>query len=222
MNIGTLTTGADVVTNLSTNYLPMYLQYTAATQLTGLKVSVLGKGTIVDLDAAGLNSVGIIKFIGRKTNTYIIPLATGFFPATNVSYSFTNSAAQTPDIFVSSRRRAIEGRDFFCISSMQQALAKSGATLVNFITANFPNAAAADLFNITYRDDHQENNITRDELQALQQYKQYVSNTAGDYMLLNDDQMIKAISIIPAATQFVYSTALVSPNAKFMVGNPLQ
>ena len=221
MEIGSLTTGATVSTSLSTNFLPQFLYYTAATQLTSLKVNVLGEGTITDLDAAGLNSIGQLMYIGKETNTYMIPLATGFFAGKNVTYTFVNSATQTPTIFVSSTNNAANNGGMYVICSSQQALAKSGATIKDFLSAHFPNSASTDLFSITFADNHQETNMARAELQARLQQKQYVSNTAADYMVLNQDQNVRAVSIIPDATQFIYATAFQQPGTKFMVGNPL-
>lgn len=221
MELETLTTGAGIVTPVSLNWLPQFIYYTAATQLEALKVNVLGEGTVCDLDAAGLSSIGIMRNVGRVTNSYKIPLATGFFPGKNVTMYFTNSAAQTPTIYANSDNSSAKGGGMYVISSSQEAQKKSGATLQNFLSAHFPNAGATDTFSITYADGHQETDLTRLELQyRLQQY-QYVSNSASDYMLLNDRQRIKEVSIIPALAQLVYTTQYQVAGVKFMVGKPL-
>ena len=220
MVIGTLTTGNGVVSSIPLNYLPQYIYYVAATQLTSLKVNVLGEGTVCDLDSAGLSSVGILLMQSRATNLYKIPLATGFFPGKNVTLNFTNSAAQTPDIFASSNNRGDNG-GFYLVSSSQTALASSGVTLKSFLSAHFPNAGATDLYNVEFSDGHTENNLTRLELQDLLGVKQLVTNSASDYMILNNDQTIKKISVVPAATQLVYATQFQLPGTKFLVGNAL-
>src|SRR4030042_3942145 len=99
MKIGTLTTGVGVQTVIKLNYLPQYIYYLAATQLTGLIVTVSGDGVICNLDATGLSAISGIRRYGAVATSYMIPLADGFIPNKVVEMVFTNSAAQTPDIF---------------------------------------------------------------------------------------------------------------------------
>jgi len=222
MFLKALTTGAGVVTDITLNYLPQFLEFVIGTQLSAIKVNVLGEGTICDLDAAGISSIGIVRNQGRVTNSYMVPLATGFFPGKNVTIYLTNSATQVADIYGNSDNNAANNNGMYVVSSATKALQNTGATLQNFMSAHFPNAGATDTFSITYQDGHQETNLNRIELQFRLQKYQYVSNSASDYIALNDRQTIKAISIIPAADQLVYTTQFQSPGVKFMVGNALR
>jgi len=100
--LGTLTTGAAAVTTFNTTYLPKWFSFTAATQLTGVKITVQGDGVVFDSDAAGLTSVGTNRQFGQITNTYLFTISNGFISGKNVIWEFTNSAAQTPVVYVSS------------------------------------------------------------------------------------------------------------------------
>ena len=45
--IGTMTTGVGVVTTFNITWVPQYIHFIAATQITGLRVTVLGDGVIM-------------------------------------------------------------------------------------------------------------------------------------------------------------------------------
>jgi hypothetical protein len=99
MKIGTIATGAAVETTINLNYVPQYIYYVAATQLSSIRVTVEGDGTILDLDTTGLTAVGSITRFGTVANAYLIPLADGLVKNKVTQLTFTNSAAQTPDVF---------------------------------------------------------------------------------------------------------------------------
>jgi len=73
--IGTMTTGVGVVTTFNLTWVPQYIHFVAGTQITGLKVTVLGDGVIMDLDAAGLSVLYNIRQFGQVINGYTVPLA---------------------------------------------------------------------------------------------------------------------------------------------------
>ena len=148
MQIGSLTTGAAVSTTILLTYVPQYIAFTAATQLTSMKVTVLGDGVICDLDSVGLSMLGQQRVIGQKTNTYLIPLADGMIPNKNVEIIFVNSASQTPPVFAVNMaygKRYIQ-------SIRQTVLAASGTVFGNFAFLSLGNTAVNDLITITYRD----------------------------------------------------------------------
>ena len=97
--IGTMTTGVGVVTTFNLTWVPQYIHFVAGTQLTGLRVSVLGDGVITDLDAAGLSVLYNIRQFGQVTDGYTIPVANGLVRGKNVEITATNSAAQTPILY---------------------------------------------------------------------------------------------------------------------------
>jgi len=148
MKIGTLTTGAGVVTTITLTYLPEKIYFVAATQLIGLKVEVLGEGVICDLNANGLTAAGRHRLVGFATNGYVINLADGIIKGKTVVLTFTNSATQTPDIFAFGDN---EG-SVYVRTLRAPVLAASTTRFTKFAALFLPSADAADTINITYED----------------------------------------------------------------------
>lgn len=194
--LGTLTTGAGVVSTFNTTYVPKTFVYTAATQLTGVKITVQGDGVIFDSDANGLNHCGVSRVAGQVTNTYIFRLSNGFIPGKNVIWEFTNSAAQTPSVYVSSDEKP--AADPMYLQLLRQAiLANSGQNFSDFATLSFPSIAATDVVNILYRDGVQQQ-LTRNDIQGNLSYVQNVVNTPV-YTIDNYAQTIKLVNFIGGA-----------------------
>lgn len=201
MKIGTLTTGAAVQTIMKLNYLPQYLYYIAATALTGLVVTVSGDGVILNLDAVGLAAISGIRRYGAVTNSYLIPLADGFVPNKVVEMVFTNSAAQTPDIFGFSM---VKG-DSYCYSFMETVLASSGKIFQNFAHLAVLSMAATDLLTVTYEDGHVQD---FNSVELLGVYTLY-SNEVDSYCIDNLDFAIVTVKLVPAADRKVLITKFV-------------
>lgn len=198
MKIGTLTTGIGVQTVFQLPYLPERIRYVAATQLTGLKVNVLGVGVIVDLDANGLTALGKTRLITDVTNGYQINLADGLIPNKNVEITFTNSAAQTPDIYVESTNNGGLG---YIRSTRITAFASTPLVLEKFSILGLTNTGATDDLDVTYQDGLV-NKTTIAELPFLGAPYQVSSSTAK--VLDNIDGIIKSVRFIAAAQQVVY------------------
>jgi hypothetical protein len=201
MKIGTLTTGVGVVTTIKLNYLPQYLYYIAATQLTGLVVTVAGDGVIVNLDAVGLAAISGIRRYGAVANSYMIPLADGFVPNKVVEMVFTNSAAQTPDIFGFS---LVKG-DGYAVSFMETVLASSGKIFENFAHLAVLSMAATDLLTINYEDGHVQD---FNSVELLGLYTLY-SNETDSYCIDNLDFAIVSVKLVPAADRKVLVTRFI-------------
>lgn len=204
MKIGTLTTGAAVQTEINLNYLPSVIWYIAATQLTGLKVEVLGEGVICDLDADGLSTVGKGGRVGDVSNLYVIPLATGLVSGKNVVMTFTNSAAQTPDVYGFSTSK--NGR-FFVKNLQTKVFANSGIEIDGgrFDSISFENGtAASDELEVRYADGlSQKFNLL--DLQAQNSISFNVAGTDEDYYLQQNGR-ITSVSYIPNADTTLYLT----------------
>lgn len=193
--IGTMTTGAAVVSTFNVTYVPQYLFYVAATQLTALKVTVLGDGVITDLDGAGLSLVYNIRQFGQVTNGYMIPLADGLIPGKNVEITATNSAAQTPTIYGISQQY---GQAYIqCLR--QTALANSGITLEKFAYLGIGSIAATDILNITYADGLN-TKVDSAELPAMANLVQSGSLNIID----NVESMIDTVQFTPSANRTLY------------------
>lgn len=202
--LGTLTTGAAVVSTFNSTYVPKYFFYTAATQLTGVKITVQGDGVIFDSDANGLNHVGVSRIAGQVTNSYMIRIANGLITGKNVIWEFTNSAAQTPVIYVNSDNDSgkTQNGPMYLQFLRQVVLANSGQDFTKFATLSFPSAAATDVFNILYNDGTQQQ-MNRADLQALLSYQQNVVNTPV-YTIDNYAQTIDRVNALVAAQQTAY------------------
>ena len=195
MKIGTLTTGVGIVTTLDLQYVPEAIGFVAATQLTGFKAEVLGEGVLCDLDANGLTAVGLHRLVGRPANGYVIQLADGMIKGKSLRLTFTNSAAQTPDIFAFGDN---EG-GVYIRTNKATVLLNNNTMLSKFGALFLPSLAAGDKVTITYED-----GLTqiweRDDI-ALQ--SGYYQNTAA-YVIDNLPGTIKSVQVLVAATQTVY------------------
>lgn len=199
--LGTLTTGAAVVTTFNTTYVPKFVSYVAATQLTGLKITVQGDGVIFDSDANGLDSAGVIRQFGQLSNQYQITLSNGLISGKNVIWEFTNSAAQTPSVYVSSDETPAPGRAMYLQLLRQAVLANSGQNFTDFATLAFPSIAAADVVNILYNDGTQQQ-FNRAEILAYLQYTQNV--VSSRYTIDNFAGRIKTVNILAGSAQTAY------------------
>lgn len=203
--LGTLTTGAAVVTTFNTTYVPKFVYYTAATQLTGVKITVQGDGVIFDSDANGLNSAGVLRQFGQVTNSYMITLSNGFIPGKNVIWEFTNSAAQTPVIYVSSDETAT--RPMYLQLLRQAVLANSGQNFTDFATLALPSLAATDIVNILYNDGTQQQ-FNRADIQSYLPFTQNVN--ASLYTIDNFAGRIKMVNVLAGSAQTAYVQRWVS------------
>lgn len=217
--LGTLTTGAAVVSTFNSTWVPKYLFYTAATQLTGVKITVQGDGVIFDSDANGLNHVGVSRVAAQVTNSYIIRLTNGLISGKNVIWEFTNSAAQTPVIYVSNDETPPDDEKAYLQFLRQTVLASSGQNFSDFATISMPSLAAADVVNVLYRDGTQQQ-LNRADIQGQLSYYQNIVNTPI-YTIDNFAQKIKMVNIIAAAQQTVYVQRWVPVTGDGMINQSL-
>jgi hypothetical protein len=200
--LGVLTTGAAVISTFNTTYLPKMFSYTAATQLTGVKITVQGEGVIFDSDAPGLNHAGVSRLQGQVTNNFTFRIANGLIKGKNIIWEFTNSAAQTPTVYVESDETPMDNRRAFLQYIRQAILANSGQDFTDFATLSLPSLGATDQINVLYRDGTQQQLNRADVLQRLQ-YTQNIVNTPV-YTIDNFAQNIKVVNIIAGAQQLAY------------------
>ena len=193
--IGTMTTGAAVVTTFNLTWVPQYIHFVAATQLTGLKITVLGDGVITDLDGAGLSALYNIRQFGQVANGYTIPLADGLIRGKNVEITATNSAAQASTLYGISMQMG--GHYIQCLR--QTALANSGVAIAQFAYLAIPAIAAADVLNITYVDGLT-TKVEAAELPAMANVFQSASLNVID----NVEAMMDEVQFTPAANRTVY------------------
>jgi len=212
----TLTSGAAVLTSQNSTYVPKYFWYTAATQLTGFKITVQGDGVIFDYDAPGLNHAGVVRLLGQVTNTFFFRLANGFIQGKNVLWEVTNSAAQTPIVFVDSDETPPKGRAAYLQSIRQPIVGPGGTDLQNFAMLHLPSLSATDYVNILFSDGTQQSNMLRVDLQAMLQMSQNVVNTPL-YSIDNYGQRVVKVNIQVGITQTGYIQRWVAPVANGMI-----
>lgn len=195
MKIGTLTTGVGVVTTIDLQYIPEEIGFVAATQLAGFKAEVLGEGVICDLDATGLTAAGNHRLVGKPTNGYVISLADGIIKGKSLRLTFTNSAAQTPDIFAWGDNNG----SIYVRTNKATVLLNNNTLFEKFGALYLPSLAAGDKATITYED-----GLTqiweRDDI-ALKSGN--FQNTTG-YVIDNLEGSIKTVQVLVAATQTAY------------------
>lgn len=201
----TLTTGASVVTSVNLSFLPERLSYAAATQLTGVKVTVQGDGVVFDSDANGLTHIGVNRVIGQVTNNFILTLSNSLIKGKNVLFEFTNSAAQTPTVYYDSDSTSTgnAGDEPLFLQMMKVPLLVGGNDFSDFATLSLPSLSATDTLTITYRDGTTQSGITRADLQYKLGYTQATVNTPI-YQIDNFAQSIKSVTVIAGAAQTGY------------------
>lgn len=198
MYIGIMTTGASVVTTITIQYVPEYLLITGATtQLTGLKVEILGEDyATIDLDATGLTAVGLHRRMASAAGTYLIPIADGVIKGPTCVITLTNSAAQTPSVYAMGDNVG----NNLCLITKQKVLANSNTRFENFGALFCPSlAASTDLATIEMADglvqifERSDLFAISGLISAIQAY--YIDNLAG---------RIKSVNLNVAADQTVY------------------
>jgi len=197
--LGVLTTGDTVVTTFNTTYLPKFVHYVSTNQLDSLKITVQGDGVVWDADTAGLSSAGVLRQFGQVTNGYTITLSNGLITGKNVIWEFTNGAAATPSIYVSSDEYA--AKPMYLQMLRQAVLANSGQNFTDFATLALPSLGATDIVNILYKDGTQQQ-FNRAELQAYLAFTQNVN--ASLYTIDNFDGRIKTVNVLAGAAQTAY------------------
>lgn len=199
----TLTTGAGVVTSSNLAFLPERIEFVAATQLSGVKVTVQGDGVVFDSDANGLTHMGVNRVLGQLTNSYVLTLADGVFKNKNVLFEFTNSAAQTPTVYYDSDSSAPQGELPLFLQAMKVPLLVGGNDFSDFATLSLPSLAATDSITVTYRDGTVQANMNRQDLQYRLGYTQLIVNTPI-YQIDNLNKMIKNVTVVCGAAQTGY------------------
>lgn len=202
--LGVLTTGAAVVTTFNTTYIPRYFSYVAATQLTAVRISYQGGGVLVDLDGAGLTAVRAELQIGAVTNGTMIDISNGFIAGKNLIWEFTNSAVQTPTVYVGAEEKAgmSQAPPMVLTATKAQVLANSGTDFQDFSYLGIPAIGATDVVNVTYQDGLTQL-FNRVDLQMLLQRVQAQVNTP-DYALNNFDRNVKKVTITATAAFTAY------------------
>jgi hypothetical protein len=196
MIIGTLTTGAAVVSTFNINYVPQFLYFIAATGLTSIKVTVEGDGTILDVDTAGIAGLSGIRRFGAVANSYYIPLTNGHVPAKVTEIQCVNSAAQTPILYGHSLKKG----DAYLKTTRTLVLANSTFTFENFIHLAFASPVTADVFTCEFVDGH----VQRYDFAELLGLYTLYSNETDSYCIDNVEFGITSLTLMPSTNRTCY------------------
>lgn len=197
MRIGQLVTGSGIVTTINLTYVPERIAFVAATQLSGFRCEVLGEGVICDLDSAGLTALGRHRKAGLPTNGFEINLADGKIMNKNVVLTFTNSAAQTPEIYAYGTRYG----SGYIVTTRAVIFANQPATFSRFGVLFLPSLAATDKVNVTFVDGLTEI-MEREDLNFL---SGDIQSQVG-YLLDNVNGVVDEVAIIAGSQQMAYVT----------------
>lgn len=189
------TIDASVQQTKQVQYLPQVLVFQTATVPTLLQVTVAGKGTIVNLDGAGITAVNKLKKVGTMANTYAIFLGDGCLTNTNVTITIANATATAIDVFGSSESPI----NAMFRHNVQNVLAKSGYTFRKFAYLVINSPEANDQYTVNFRNGWSQI-YSFLELQALSIITQDINTVLID----NFDQQIDNVNIIPVSTKDVY------------------
>lgn len=204
MKIGTLTTGNGTATTFNLQYVPEILHFAAATVPASIKVNVLGYGVICDLDADGIGAASELYKKGSVTNGFSIPLANGVVLGKECEITIVNSAAQTPDIYVYSTRRA----NLYIKSSTFKVFASTQRMFDDFFALSIPDFDSGnDDLDITFTNVVQK--MEPEDLRNLAAYEGIVTNSDDDFKIQNADMSVKGVSYIPAVDTNCYKFAYV-------------
>lgn len=199
----TLTTGAAAVTTANLAFYPERIAFVAATQLSGVKISVQGDGVVFDSDANGITHVGVNRVIGQVTNNYVLNLANSLIPQKNVLFEFTNSAAQTPIIYYDSDSKPQAGIAPMFLQMAKAPILVGGNDFTDFATLSLPSIAAGDSVTILYNDGTIQANMNRADLLYKLGYTQNIVNTPI-YQIDNLNRSIKQVTVTALAAQTAY------------------
>lgn len=217
--------GVGSVTTQTIDKLPMFIQFTIGTVPQAIRIDLEDEGTIFNLNAAGITGLQNIRMIATPANTYIFQLANGIFLNRQVTFNITNGDAAAFNLL--GKTRQIAGGDpvagpLIWKYQIERALS-GGIDIQDFFYASFNNAAAADVFNITYgsrqfKDSdgrtrrirgYTDSGLSRTELNNELGYYQGLVTT--QYNVDNVDGLVKTINFVPAAAQDIYVGRYLTP-----------
>jgi len=186
-------------------YLPEQIHFVSPVTPPDFRINVLGDGVLLNLDAAGVNSVNGIGQIVRVPHSFSIPAADGLIKGRTVELTVRNPNATPLAIFGNSSR---EGEDYVQIIR-QIILAHSGIVFSDFAMLFLPGMPDDSLVDVTYRDGTVQR-YTVLELEIL--YAQESWNVA-EPTISNLSGNIRYVQVTPSVNVTAYVMRFVAPHA---------
>jgi len=200
------TAAGGVATPFSWNmtYLPEIISFTAATQLTSLRIETQEDGVLHDWVTASLNAMANYRKVGTVTaNTYYFRIGDGELRPKNVTISGITAAAGAVPFYVQSSNKGTVPFK----SSNAQILALNPTRFTKFTALFIPTlATGTDYAQITYDDGHSQ----RWEMEDLRNESSLYQQVEG-IIIDNLHGTIKDVIVRTAAATPAYILAVFVP-----------
>lgn len=196
--------GASAESTINVTYVPQFLWLPDCTTVPNkVQVTVLGDGTIMNLDAAGCDVLNYINAKGSVTNGYLFQLANGLIPAKNVSITVDNAVAGTINAYGFSP----DGRgNAYTLFEKVTVLSGSGATFDKFAVLGFDSPTTSDIFNVEMADGTKDS-LSVEELEAYIPYFQNNNPVAEGLFINNTAQQYKSVTLVPSTDRTCYKVS---------------
>lgn len=206
MLIYTAAGGAATPFSFNMTYLPEVISFTAATQLTSLRVETQEDGVLHDWVAASLNAMANFLKVGTATaNTFWFRLADGELRPKNVTVSGITAAAGAVPFYVQSDNKGTVPFK----SSNASILALNPTRFTKFTALFIPAmATSTDYAQITYDDGHSQ----RWEMEDLRNASSLFQQVEG-VIINNVLGTIKDVVVRTAAATPAYILAVFTPGS---------
>lgn len=188
-------------TQYNLSFVPQNLILANTTTVTRLRVTALGKGIILDLDAAGLAALKNMRQQGAVTSFAEYLLANGVVKKTNCTIEITNGATASTLYYNS----LADSKDAtaYVISKIQTIFANSLTSFNKFAVLAMPSFGASDYVNIEFNDGLV-SRVDQPEIRTILAKFQAIENNANDLKIDNLDAWIKSVQLQTTAQQSVY------------------
>jgi hypothetical protein len=194
-----------VQTVFTLQYLPELLYWNSAVPFTNMRIDVEGDGTILQLDAAGLDAIAALNMPGRVAAGYFIQLADGIVKNKVVTITILNVAAN-PAINIWGRSKHNQGL-VYVISKTEACIANAGREFAKFAYLAMPAAVTVtDIITVEYSD-----GLTQrlDAIEIQADNALYQNDVPATVQGINNSaKRINKVSFQPAVAQNVYIVKL--------------
>lgn len=201
MILGPVTAAGTSTFNLS--YIPQYIDITNIATITRLRVTSLGSGVILDLDATGIAALRNTRFQTTVATTVLnrFFLANGLIKGINCIVEITNGATATTCL-AGSQQDSGDGTLYFQ-GVPQKIFANTGVTFRKFGVLALPSLVAGDYIQIEFLDG---TNSKWDytELRGWMAQYQALDGNTNDIKVDNLDSLIASVTVYCAADQLAY------------------
>lgn len=188
-------------TQFNLSFVPQNLVFTNITTITRVRVTALGKGIILDLDAAGLAALKNMRQQGAVASVAEFLLANGIVKGVNCTIEVTNGATISALYYNS----LADSKDAtaYVMSKIQTIFANSLTKFEKFAVMAMPSLGASDYANFEFNDGLV-SRIDQPEIRTILAKFQTIENNTNDLKIDNLDAWIKSVELQTTTQQSVY------------------